>query len=115
MIIAKKPKANDFLVGRAETRSKPLLYSAVREVLCWTIGKKGTYYSSPRKSDLIYVYHSEKVRPKFKQMVVGKGRSKKKVSEKVRDGVWKLRVFAFPADRVESVKQYARNFKIVLK
>jgi hypothetical protein len=123
-LIQRKAKLNDFLVGRYESTHRPQIHNAIRTPVSLTIGSKGQYYSSVgrrNENDMIYVYHVELQRAKFKQEKAYSGNSRKSKrilksskSVKVRQKVWKLRVFAIPSSRVKSVKQYARHFDLVL-
>ena len=122
-LIQRKAKINDFLVASNSSYHKPNVHTSVTVPLCTAIGSKGTYLTAmPRHKaavDMIYVYHYEKRRAKVTctPMVSGRGKNMKHFIERtvVRKAEWKLRVFAFPADRVKSVVQHARHFTLVMQ
>lgn len=108
-LIFKIPKLNDFLVASKTSRHKPDIGEVVRVPLAATYSGKGSHYATIGRrfsDDKIYVYHTEKVRDRWKGPA---GKRRKSV-----EGHWKTRVFAIPADRVKTVTQGTRHFTIEL-
>lgn len=114
-LVQKRKKLNDFVWSRKFTHNKPTMEFA------WTCGGLGVYFTNHRDEDHVYLYHTEKVRPKFKRVVeyyktgARKGQVKKSEMVQVREGGWATRIFKIPKAMVKNVRQHTRHCDVVLK
>jgi hypothetical protein len=120
-LIQKRAKMNDFLVAQKTDTQKPKINSLIRGALMNTSSNIGSYLASSSSNAMIYVYHAEKVRARFKTEITlytskaKKGQVKSTKVVKVHEKSWTMRVFAVPSYRVKSVRQMTNYFVLELK
>ena len=119
-LIQKIHKMNDFHVSSFHVQNKKDLMYRMSQYGCQTYGSKGSYRSGIRDEQFGYVYHAEKVRPKFHYENVyyksGHRKGELKESKKIydREGGWNVRIFKFDMKNVKKLEQHSRYFTVIL-
>ncbi|HET8688241.1 MAG TPA: hypothetical protein VFM18_16535 [Methanosarcina sp.] len=120
-LIQKIHKMRDFCVDSFFVTKKQYVMVRMANYGCQSYGSKGNYIGPLRHDNVGYVYHAEKVRPKFYYSNVyyksGPKKGELKESKKIytQEGGWKVRVYKFNLDQVQKLEQHKRHFTAILK
>jgi len=120
-IIFDLPTMKKFQTNSFTVTSRSAVDNRIANYGCSTYGSKGKYRSPFRGggSNHAYVFHIEKIRPKFQKtskMIPSphNGEYKIQKAKKVREGGWYVRVFKFDLDKVKRIEQHTRHFQVWL-